>query len=101
MKAFQELWQAGFGVGHHTMPMVGHEADSVQQDASVLGSERKAVLHGLIRDARGAQQELALRTAPSDQVTLPGQDLSRHGHWGTSDGTWGWLPQPQQNGYCS
>jgi len=80
MEDFEKLGQAGFGVGEHAVPVIGHEAHGVQQHARVLGGECQTIFDDLVCSARGPEQELALRTASSDEVTTPWQDLSRQSH---------------------
>jgi len=79
-KISRNFGQARFGVGEHAVPVIGHEAHGVQQHARALGGECQTIFDDLVCSARGPEQELALRTASSDEVTTPRQNLSRQSH---------------------
>jgi hypothetical protein len=64
VKALQELRQAGLGISNHSVPMVGHDAHGVNQNAGKPGCVGKAVANQLIGTPGWLQQELPLRTAP-------------------------------------
>ncbi len=75
MKALQELREACKWVRHDAMPVVRHEANSVELNLRLLRSEPKTVANEMVGESRRFQQELSLRAAPGDEVRSPRYDL--------------------------
>jgi hypothetical protein len=80
MKLLEELRQARERIGDDAVPVVGHDADGVQQHARLAGRHRQAVAHEVIGASRWFQQELPLGAAPREQIRPPRQDLPRCCH---------------------
>ena len=80
VEVFEKLGQAREGVGDDAVPVIGQEADRVQQDAGLGGGHCQAVADELIGAARRFQQKLPLGAAARDQIAPSRQDLPRCRH---------------------
>ncbi len=80
VRPFEKLRKARFWVTHHSVPMIGHHANSMQVNAGFFSGCSYAVADNRIRELGWSKQELALRAAASDEVEGAGEYLSRCGH---------------------
>ena len=63
----QELGEAGVGIRHDAVPVIGHLDEGVNLDASAISGVGKAVEEDRVRVVGWAEQELALGAAPGDE----------------------------------